>query len=156
MTIWFFTGYVLLMVSLISTVAFIDFDKTTSPIKIVESNATYKDELMKNEQKFEEVENKEPKQLLFNVSDEFAIIAVTVGAILDIVIVILWARKENQRLEGKETPSKKRWRDTKIFWNIVAMGVVQPKNNKYSINWFNMIGVTILLHFLFYLIFTKY
>lgn len=42
MTIWFFTGYVLLMVSLISTVAFVDFDKTTSPIKITESNTTLK------------------------------------------------------------------------------------------------------------------
>ena len=156
MTVWFFTGYVLLMVSLISTAVFVDFDKTTLPIKYIDSNTTFKEELMKHERKVEETKNKEPKQLLFNVSDEFAIIAVTGGAILDIVIVILWARKENQRLEGKEIPSKKRWRDTKIFWNIVAMGVVQPKNNKYSINWFNMIGVTILLHVLFYILFTKY
>lgn len=156
MTIWFFTGYVLLMVSLIIMVVFVDFDKTKSPINYVDSSTTFKEELMKHEDKVEENKNKEPEQLLFNVSDEFAIIAVTTGAILDIVIAILWARKENQKLNGKEISSKKRWRDTKIFWNIVAMGVVQPKNNKYSINWFNMIGVTILLHFLFYILFTKY
>ncbi|MBU8855695.1 hypothetical protein BGM24_27640 [Bacillus sp. FJAT-26377] len=137
-------------------VVFVDFDKTKSPINYVDSSTTFKEELMKHEDKVEENKNKEPEQLLFNVSDEFAIIAVTTGAILDIVIAILWARKENQKLNGKEISSKKRWRDTKIFWNIVAMGVVQPKNNKYSINWFNMIGVTILLHFLFYILFTKY
>lgn len=156
MTIWFFTGYVLMMVSLISTVAFVDFDKTTSPIKISESNTTFKDELIKHERKVEEKKNKEPKQILFTVSDEFAIIAVSIGAILDIVIVILWARKENQKLEGREITSKRRWRDTKIFWNIVAMGVVQPTNNKYSINRINMISVSILLHVLFYILFTKY
>jgi hypothetical protein len=55
-------------------------------------------------------------------------------AILDIVIVILWTIKDNQKLEGREITSKRRWRDTKIFWNIVALGVVQPKDNKYSIN----------------------
>ncbi|WP_449619814.1 hypothetical protein [Robertmurraya sp. Marseille-Q9965] len=155
MTIWFFTGYVLLMVSLISTVALVDFDNTISPIKNIDSNTTFKEELMKHERKVEEKKNKEPKQL-FNISDEFAITAVTGGAVLDIIIVILWARKENQKLVGKEILSKKRWRDTKIFWNIVAMGVVQPKNKKYSINWFNMIGVTILLHILFYILFSKY
>lgn len=156
MTIWFFTGYFLLMISLICIVLFVNSDKTTSPIKNIESNTTFKEELMKHEPKVEENKNKEPKQLLFNVSQEFVIIAVTVGAILDIIIVIIWARKENQKLERKEIPSKKRWRDTKIFWNIVTFGMIQLKNNKYSINWLNMIGVTILLHVLFFILFTKY
>lgn len=156
MTIWFFIGYFLLMVSLISSVAFVDLDKTTSPIKNIDSTSTFKEELMKHEREVEEKKKKEPKQSLFNVSDEFVITAVTAGAILDIVIVVLWVRKGNQKLEGKEIPSKKRWRDTKIFWNIVTMGVVQLKNNKYSINWFNLIGVTILLHVLFYILYTKY
>ncbi|KGX91178.1 hypothetical protein N781_05310 [Pontibacillus halophilus JSM 076056 = DSM 19796] len=155
MTIWFFTGYVLLMVSLISVVVFVDFDGSTSPINHNESNSTFKEELLKHEQKVEENKKIEPKPLTFNVSDEFAFLAVTVGAILDIVIVILWARNENKKLEGKELPDKRRWRDTKLFWNIVAMGVVQPKNNKYCINWLNLIGVTILLHILFYILFTK-
>ena len=150
MTIWFFTGYILLMLSLISSVAFIDFNKATSPIKITEHT------IKQEEIKVEEIKNKEPKQLLFNVSDEFAIIAITVAAIVDIFIVILWARKENQKLEGKDVPRKKRWRDTKLFWNIVAMGVIQPKNKKFSINWINMITVTVLLHVLLYLLLTKY
>lgn len=156
MTIWFFMGYVVLLVSFVSVIALVDFNNVTSPVKQSESNTTFTEELMKHERKVEEDKNKEPKELLFNVSDEFAIIAVTAGAILDIVIAILWARKENQKSEEKEISSKQRWRDTKIFWNIVAMGVIQPKNNKYSINWFNMIGVTILLHVLFYILFTKY
>ncbi|MGS2779842.1 hypothetical protein ACVBAX_21095 [Robertmurraya sp. GLU-23] len=62
---------------------------------------------MKHERKVEE-KNKEPKQILFTVSDEFAIIAVSLGAILDIVIVILWARKENPKLEGRDITSKRR------------------------------------------------
>lgn len=149
MIICFFTGYILLMVSLISSVAFIDFNKTTPPIKITEHT------IKQEEIKVEEKENKEPKQLLFNVSDEFAIIAITVAAIVDIIIVILWARKENQKLEGKAVP-RNRWRDTKLFWNIVAMGVIQPKNKKFSINWINMITVTVLLHVLLYILLTKY
>ncbi|MCM3588888.1 hypothetical protein M3182_25010 [Mesobacillus maritimus] len=152
LTIWFFVGYVLLIGSLISTVALVDFDKNTSPIKITESNTTFKQELTAHERKVEEKKSTEQKKPLpFTVSDEFVMTAVTLGAILDIVIVVLWARKENKRLAEKELPSKKRWRDTKIFWNIVALGMIQPKNNQYSINWFNLIGVTIFLHLLFYL-----
>ena len=135
---------------------FIDFDKAVSPGDPIESGTAFKEEWLKHERTVAAPANKEPTQLLFKVSDEFAIMAVTAGAILDIVIVILWARKENQKAERHEILGKKRWRDTKIFWNIVAMGVVQPKNNKYSINWFNLIGVTILLHVLFYILFTKY
>ncbi|MEZ0482200.1 hypothetical protein [Planococcus sp. SSTMD024] len=156
MTVWFFTAYVLLTASLISIVVFIDFDQSASPIKNIDSNSTFKEELMKYERKVEADANKEASPPSFRVSDEFAIAAVTGGALLDIIIVVLWARKENQKMEGKDIHSKKRWRDTKLFWNIVAMGVVQPKNNKYAINWFNMIGITILLHVLFYILFTKY
>lgn len=154
MTIGFFTGYVLLMASLISTALFADIDQTTSPIHTTESSPTFKEEFMEHERKAEEKKNQE-QEPLFHVSDEFAMTAVTAGAIADIVIAILWARKENRRLKGEEIPSKKRWRDTKLFWNIVAMGVIQPKNSQYSINWLNLISVTILLHVLFYLLFTK-
>lgn len=156
-TIWFFTIYVVLMASLISAVVFVDFDQLTSSIKQnSESDWTFQKERVMYERSAGDNRHQESKPLLFNVSDEAAIIAVTAGAILDIVIVILWARRENKKIERNEVPRKKRWRDTKLFWNIVAMGVIQPKDGKYAVNWFNMIGVTILVHVLLYFLLANY
>ncbi|MCM3596107.1 hypothetical protein M4D55_10005 [Metabacillus idriensis] len=100
--------------------------------------------------KYEEKEKlKEKKTLLFEVSNETAILAVTAGSIADIVIVLLWARRENLKNETNGiTAEKSRWRDKKWFWNIVAMGVVQPKNNRIVVNWKNMILMVIIIHIL--------
>ncbi|WP_040037100.1 hypothetical protein [Bacillus thermotolerans] len=54
MTIGFFTGYVLLMASLISTALFADVSKTTSPIHTTEPSPTFKEEFMEHERKVEE------------------------------------------------------------------------------------------------------
>ncbi|MRX56083.1 hypothetical protein HMPREF3291_06005 [Bacillus sp. HMSC76G11] len=67
--------------------------------------------------KYEEKEKlKEKKTLLFEVSNETAILAVTAGSIADIVIVLLWARRENLKNETNGiTAEKSRWRDKKWF-----------------------------------------
>ena len=139
----FFAIYVLVMVSIILSVIFIDYspsDEIFNP---------YDRELNISE------EPKEETKPAWTVSNRTAMIAVTIAAILDIVIVILWARRENRRLEQVGPADQKRWRDTKLFWNIVAMGMIRPTSRKYEVNWINVIGVGILLHLLFYLLFFK-
>ena len=144
--ILFFATYILLMVSMIAAVTLIDFEPSKSTVEIPDT--TFKQELEKHEKKVEarQVEKKNSR----NISNETVLIAVSIGALLDVIIVYIWVKRENRKMDGKERSSKKRWRDSKIFWNIVAMGVIQPKENKYVINWFNMIGVGILLHFFLY------
>lgn len=80
-------------------------------------------------------------------SDRFVIIALTASSILDIVIVLLWARHENRKREGKPQTVKPRLTDHKWFWNIVTMGIVQPKNNKLVISWRNLVLVIIAMYF---------
>ena len=150
MTIGFFVGYFLLMMSLIGFAVFINSNNTptTLPLQNTEPTTTFQEDLTKEELLEEENKNEEQKKSSSKVSEKFLIIAVSIAAVLDIIIVVLWARKENKKLSGKENSDKKRWRDTKIFWKIVTMGMIQLKNNKYSINWLNVIVITILLHVL--------
>jgi hypothetical protein len=142
----FFTTYLLLMVSMIAAVSLIDYKASKSPVEIPDT--TFKQELEKHEKKVEA--RQEEMKNRWNITNEMVLIAVSIGALLDVIIVYIWVKRENRKMDGKEKSSKKRWRDSKIFWNIVAMGVIQPKENKYVINWFNMIGAGILLHFFLY------
>lgn len=144
--ILFFTTYILLMVSMIAAVTLIDFEPSKSTVEIPDT--TFKQELEKHEKKVEA--RQEEKKNSSNITNETVLIAVSIGALLDVIIVYIWVKRENRKMDGKEKSSKKRWRDSKIFWYIFAMGVIQPKENKYVINWFNMIGVGILLHFFLY------
>lgn len=79
-------------------------------------------------------------------SDRFVIIALTLSSILDIVIVLIWARYENRKREGQTQPAGPRLTDRKWFWNIIAMGIIQPKNNKLVLNWRNLIFVVIAMY----------
>jgi hypothetical protein len=142
----FFTTYLLLMVSMIAAVSLIDYKASKSKVEIPDT--TFKQELEKHEKKVEA--RQEEMKNRWNITNEMVLIAVSIGALLDVIIVYIWVKRENRKMDGKEKSSKKRWRDSKIFWNIVAMGVIQPKENKYVINWFNMIGAGILLHFFLY------
>lgn len=138
----FFTIYLLLMLSIILAVSLADFTPSKSTIEIPD---TFKQELEKHEKKVQ-ARQEESKKNRWNLSNETVLIAVSIGAVLDIIIVYIWVRRENRKNDDKERTGKKNWRDSKIFWNIVAMGVIQPKENKYVINWVNMIGVGIVVH----------
>lgn len=150
----FFLFYVLLLTSIITAVVL-------NPVKLneVESlevkGTTFAEELKRYEEKRKQEELLKKQEKGWEVSNELAVTAITLGSILDIVIVLLWARSENRKREGIPPPDKKRWRDSKIFWNIVAMGVVQPKGHKLKVNWLNMIGVFLLIHLFFYILFLK-
>lgn len=150
----FFLFYVLLLTSIITAVVL-------NPVKLngIESlevkDTTFAEELKKYEEKRQQEELLKEKEKGWEVSNEFAVTAITIGSILDVVIVLLWARSENRKREGVPFPDKKRWRDSRMFWNIVAMGVVQPKDNKLKVNWINMIGVFLLIHLFFYILFFK-
>lgn len=52
--------------------------------------------------------------------------------------------------ENQDVSTKKRWRDSKWFWTIAAMGVIQPSGSRYIINWKNMIASAVLIHVLLY------
>ncbi|MEC1525520.1 hypothetical protein P9D43_26325 [Neobacillus niacini] len=148
----FFTTYFLLMVSMILAVTLVDFKPSKSSVEMPET--TFKQELEKHEKKIA-AKQEEKKKNRWTISRETVMIAVSIGAILDIIIAYIWVRRENRKYDGKEMLNKKRWRNSKIFWNIVAMGVIQPKGKKFVINWFNMIGVSILLHLFFYFFLIK-
>ncbi|WP_419887476.1 hypothetical protein ACN6MT_18710 [Neobacillus niacini] len=148
----FFTTYFLLMVSMILAVTLVDFKPSKSSVEMPET--TFKQELEKHEKKIA-AKQEEKKKNRWTISRETVMIAVSIGAILDIIIAYIWVRRENRKYDGKESPNKKRWRNSKIFWNIVAMGVIQPKGKRFVINWFNMIGVSILIHLFFYFFLIK-
>lgn len=143
----FFTTYILLMVSMIVAVSVVDFKPGKSSVELPDT--TFKQELEIHEKNVE-ARQEEKKKNRWNITNETVLIAVSMGAFLDIIIAYIWVRRENRKHDGKERSGKKRWRDSKIFWNIVAMGVIQPKGNKYVINWFNMIGIGFLLHLFLY------
>ena len=42
-------------------------------------------------------------------------------------------------------PVKKRWTDSKWFWHIIALGIVQPKNGRIVVNWRNLLAAFVLL-----------
>jgi hypothetical protein len=143
----FFSAYFLLIISMIIAVTFVDFKPSKLSVEVPDT--TFKQELEKHQKKIAAKQEEKRKNRL-NITNETVMIAVSIGALLDIIIAYIWVRRENRKYEGKERPNKERWRDSKIFWNIVAMGVIQPKGNKYVINWVNMIGIGILLHLFFY------
>ncbi|MEH7238346.1 hypothetical protein [Bacillus sp. JJ1562] len=71
-------------------------------------------------------------------SPTFVLVAISIGAIVDIVIVILWARHENKKRKFEKNEiliNKKRITDYNIFWWIIGLGIVQKKNDKLVIYW---------------------
>lgn len=140
------------MFSIIASVTFIDFPKINESIISEEVDPTFKDALEIYE-KQQEVEKQNKRK--WKVSNEFVMIAVTIGAVLDIIIVIVWARTQNRKLKESKDIKKRKWLYSKLFWNIVALGVIQPKETKFVINWYNVVAVSILIHLFFYYLLMK-
>lgn len=152
----FVFGYIILMTSIIGAIFFADFNSSISPN--LERESTSKRLPVETESappSFEEETTFESNDLLFGISNELAVFIISFGAILDVVIVIWWASRENKKTEQQsgELRHKRRWRESKWFWNIVAMGVIQPNDQRYKINWLNLIFVTLLIHTLLYMLF---
>lgn len=71
-------------------------------------------------------------------SPTFVMTAVSLGAIADIMIVILWARHENKKraLEAGESGTRtKRITDSNVFWWVIGLGIVRRKNERLVIDW---------------------
>lgn len=141
----FFILYFLLMVSIIIGVTTSNPAKQEKEVHNNSVGESFKKELSVYESK--KVQREAVLSERWRPSDRFVIIALTASSILDIVIVLLWARHENRKREGKPQPVKPRLTDRKWFWNIVAMGIVQPKNNKLVISWRNLVLVIIAMYF---------
>lgn len=152
---WFFGLYILLFGSLILGVTFLDFSKEKPNKQQNQVRDIFNEELEKQEKKMQAKQERIKERNKFNVSKEFAMLAVSIAAILDIIIVVLWARHQNRKAGNQIQTSRKRWTDSNWFWNIIAMGVIQRKENRYVINWVNTIGVGMLIHFLFYFLYIK-
>lgn len=60
------------------------------------------------------------------------------ASVSDVAIILIWARHVNRKKEGRED-TKIGLTDRKWFWNIVALGIVQPKDSKLVLNWRNLI-----------------
>ncbi|AST90387.1 MULTISPECIES: hypothetical protein [Sutcliffiella] len=146
----FFSGYFLLLLSLILGVLFFQYERNEEET----INLSFSEELEKYEKEVEVREMELSNSRKWTVSKEFALTAVTIGAILDVVLVVLWAKYENKKKKSPAAFNKKRWRDSKWFWYIFAFGVIQPKNHKLVINWANMVTLFFLMHLLFFFLFS--
>jgi hypothetical protein len=147
-TIAFFLLYFALMTSIIVGVTFSQSEKQQEAVdksSSIEIQESFKKEM--NVYETRKVLREAELSERWRPSDRFVIIALTASSILDIVIVLLWARHENRKREGKPQTVKPRLTDRKWFWNIVAMGIVQPNNNKLVISWRNLILVIIAMYF---------
>lgn len=149
----FVFGYIIVMISIIGAIFFADFNSSISPN--LERESISKQLPVETESappSFEEETTLESNDLLFGISNELAVFIISFGAILDVVLVIWWASRENKKSEqqSEKLRQKRRWRDSKWFWNIVAMGVIQPNAQRYKINWLNLVFVTVFIHVLLY------
>ncbi|MCM3619925.1 hypothetical protein M3936_20335 [Sutcliffiella horikoshii] len=139
---YFFGGYLFLIVALIFFSSSADLTGGGSTEDLVQS---FEEGMAHTEKKKEEKAIKEP---LWDVPNHIAAPILIMASILDIVIILLWARNENKKWEAQESgiiPVKKRWSDSKWFWNIVALGIVQPKSGRIVVNWRNLVAAFVLL-----------
>jgi hypothetical protein len=144
--IGFFVVYFLLMASLIGGVIYGKQQPKENNKAVVEVGKSFKEELQGYEKKKELREAEISDR--WRPSNRFVMIALTASSVLDIIIVLLWARHENKKREGGTGYDKPRLTDRKWFWNIVVMGIVQPKNNRIKVNWRNLILFMIAMYIL--------
>lgn len=133
----FFGGYALIILAVI-------YFASTANITIEGNTEKFTDTFQVNMEETKKIQEEKAatRKPLWDVPDHIAATAMVLASILDIVIILLWARNENKKREAEEAgiiPIKKRWTDSKWFWNIIAMGVVQPKEGRIRINWRNML-----------------
>lgn len=153
LTLLFFVGYLLLMASLIYFAIHYkkdaDLDKITH--KQNEVAATFSEEFKAHEEKVKQKKIEEANK--WKPSKSFIVTAISISSVLDIVVILLWVWHENKKQKGDATSSRKKWTNQKWFWNVVALGIIQPKNNRMVINWKNLLLFLIVMYFLKTLLF---
>ncbi|KAA0544638.1 hypothetical protein FZW96_19715 [Bacillus sp. BGMRC 2118] len=134
-----YLGFICLTIGI--GVYYATFDVPKDPMiekaKQSEVSASFEEALKKDEERVREIrETKDPNK--WEPSPTFVITAVSLGAIADIIIVILWARHENRKraLEADQnTKRKKSITDSNLFWWIIGMGIVRRKHEKLIVDW---------------------
>lgn len=145
----FFLIYVLLFCSLLLAVKSLDVEGIKEESDVREFSNEFKNELATYEKKQEVQEQQNLESEGWKPSKQFAMAAVIAGSIADIIIVLLWARHVNMKRKNiEEGIQKQKIINQKWFWNIVSMGIVQPKNGKIRIIWRNMIIFIITMYIL--------
>ncbi|OLS36904.1 hypothetical protein [Bacillus sp. MRMR6] len=92
-------------------------------------------------------EKKVQKELInkdkWKPSNAFIITAISIASVLDVVIILFWAWSSNR----KETENRglNKWTEKKWFWNLVAMGIIQPENGRPVLKWKNLILLIALM-----------
>ncbi|RFB18450.1 hypothetical protein DZB84_05945 [Bacillus sp. HNG] len=121
-------------------------NKIVSDVRQTEATQSFEEALKADKERVEK-KTEAQKDNRWKPSPTFVLVAISIGAIADIVIVILWARHENKKrkFEGNETQlRKKRITDYAIFWWIIGLGIVQKKNEKLVIYWRYMVAYIVL------------
>lgn len=150
----FFLLYFVLMASLIFAAVSVPINSNENvPSVKPELSNSFKEEMRIHEEKVRQKEIENAGK--WEPSKQFVITAIVLASISDIVIILLWARHENKKREGS-VQTRNRLTDSKWFWNIVAMGIVQPKNNRIVINWKNLIIFVIVMYLLKKVLFEKW
>jgi hypothetical protein len=145
--IGFFLLYALLMFSIIFGVtATPSKTKVDQPPVKSEVAKTFNEELVKYEEKQKEKAIKEAGK--WKPSKQFVATAMIIATVLDIVIILVWAYLQNKKRDSAATESRQRLTDKKWFWNVVAMGIVQPKGRKLVVNWKNLVLFIVVMYFL--------
>ena len=138
----FFSAYALLLGSLIFFAA--QYRGGEKPKKQTnEISQVFNTEMKKYEE--EKVQKEIASADKWKPSNQFVITAISAASVLDVVIILIWAYFRNKQPDPNR---KSRWTDSKWFWNLIAMGIVQPINGRLKIKWRNLIlviGMLILL-----------
>ena len=136
----FFFVYFLLFCSLILAVINMDRDRISQNSDVNEFSNVFKVENEVYEKRIEGQKRDQEKSNGWKPSKQFVMTAVILASILDIIIILLWARYENKKRNRVGTFVKKPKLTDKVwFWNVMAMGFVQPRNGRIKINWRNLI-----------------
>ncbi|MBY0123033.1 hypothetical protein [Bacillus sp. S/N-304-OC-R1] len=143
----FFLIYSSLMVSLIFFAThFSQTNKQDTYIKTNEVSETFSKELnrYKDEKKLKETNGEHNR---WKPSKSFAITAIGISSVLDIIIILLWAKHENNKKRaGQDTPNQRRkWTDSPKFWKFISIGMLQMKNERIHIHWINTILIVIVM-----------
>ncbi|MGX6441722.1 hypothetical protein ACWM35_00630 [Neobacillus sp. K501] len=151
--IYFFGAYFLLMISLIFfAVSYDGAGKASNRSNEVTSTFNKEMKLYEDRQVQKEFASADTKDR-WKPSNPFIISALTLASVLDVVIILIWAKKRNKGTSQKYTG--KRLTDHKWFWNLIAMGIVQPEQGKMVLKWRNMLLFIILMAALKYFISRK-
>lgn len=147
----FFLIYFCLMVSLVFfAMNYSQMNKQDTYKKTNEVSQAFSKELdrYEEEKKLKET-NGESKR--WKPSRSFVITAIGISSVLDIIIILLWAKHENKKRAGLNVRNRKRkWTNSPRFWKLISMGMLQMKNERIHIYWINTIIVAIVMILLKY------